>query len=106
MDRVPHIPQSGRDDDSPSNQVTLAECTVIELVQVDRLSEYNLRLRFSDGATSVIDFEPFLSNSPNPLIRGYLDPKKFGDFRLEHGDLIWNDFGLCFPIADLYEGRL
>jgi hypothetical protein len=86
--------------------MTLPEGAVIEMVQVERLSEYNLRLHFSDGATRVIDFEPFLSNSPNPLIRAYLDPKKFGDFRLEHGDLVWNDFGLCFPIADLYEGRL
>lgn len=86
--------------------MTLPEGAVIEIVQVERLSEYNLSLRFSDGATRVIDFEPFLSNSPTPLNRGYLDPKKFGDFRLEHGDLVWNDFGLCFPIADLYEGRL
>ncbi|HXU36450.1 MAG TPA: DUF2442 domain-containing protein [Blastocatellia bacterium] len=86
--------------------MTVAEGAVIEIVQVERLSEYNLRLHFSDGATRVIDFEPFLSNSRNPLIRAYLDPKKFGDFRLEHGDLVWNDFGLCFPIADLYEGTL
>lgn len=86
--------------------MTLPEGAVIEIVQVERLSEYNLSLRFSDGAARVIDFGPFLSNSTNPLIRAYLDPKRFGDFRLEHGDLVWNDFGLCFPIADLYEGRL
>jgi len=42
----------------------------------------------------------------NPMIRAYLDPQKFGDFRLEHGDLIWDDYGLCFPIANFYEGRL
>lgn len=84
----------------------VAEGAVIEIVQVERLSEYNLRLHFSDGATRVIDFEHFLNNSPNPLIRAYLDPKEFGDFRIDHGDLVWNDFGLCFPIADLYEGRL
>lgn len=84
----------------------LPEGGVIEIVQVERLSDYSLRLDFGDGAPRVIDFEPFLSNSPNPLIRAYLDPKKFGAFRLEHGDLVWDDFGLCFPIADLYEGRL
>ena len=86
--------------------MTLPEGEVIEIVRVERLSECNLRLHFSDGAARVIDFEPFLSNSRNTMIRAYLDPKTFGDFRLEHGDLVWNDFGLCFPIADLYEGRL
>lgn len=86
--------------------MSLPAGAVIEIVQVERLSEYTLRLNFSDGFTRVVDFEPFLSNSPNPMIRAYLDPKKFGAFRLEHGDLVWNDFGLCFPIADLYEGTL
>ena len=84
----------------------LAGTTVIDVVRAERLSDYSLRLDFSDGATRVIDFEPFLSNSPNPLIRAYLEPEKFGAFRLEHGDLVWDDFGLCFPIADMYEGRL
>jgi len=79
---------------------------IVEIVRAERLSDYKLRLCFSDGAERVVDFEPFLSSSQSPMIRAYLDPQKFGDFRLEHGDLMWDDYGLCFPITDLYEGRL
>lgn len=78
---------------------------VIEILRAERLSDYKLSLYFSDGAERVVDFEPFLSGSQNPMIRAYLDPERFGDFRLEHGDLIWDDYVLCFPITDLYEGR-
>lgn len=79
---------------------------IVEVVRAERLSDYTLKLSFSDGSERVVDFEPFLSSSQNPMIRTYLDPTKFGVFRLEHGDLIWDDYGLCFPITDLYEGRL
>lgn len=86
--------------------MTLSEDAVVEIVSVERLSGYRLKLDFSDGATRIVDFELFLSASPNPMIREYLNPERFGEFRLEHGDLVWDDYGLNFPIADLYEGRL
>src|SRR5713101_5818639 len=107
MDRLLHTPQtrSGRENHS-EDQVTLAADAVVEIIQAERLSEYKVRLRFSDGAERVIDFEPFLQASRNPMIHAYLDPEKFANFRIEGGDLIWDDYGLCFPIADLYENRI
>jgi hypothetical protein len=47
-----------------------------------------------------------LHGSRNPLIREYLKSERFNNFRVEDGDLIWDDYGLCFPIADLYENRI
>ena len=84
----------------------LAEGTVIDIVQVVRLTDYELKLSFSDGVERVIDFEPFLRRSRNPMIRAYLDQQKFASFRLEHGNFIWDDYRLCFPIADLYENTI
>jgi len=84
----------------------LPEGAVVEIERAERLSGYKLKLCFSDGAERVVDFEPFLSGSQNPMISAYLDEQKFGGFRLEHGDLIWDDYGLCFPITDLYEGTV
>ncbi|MBU0568103.1 DUF2442 domain-containing protein [bacterium] len=65
-----------------------------------------LLIRFSDGKDGVVDLGPFLRNSLNPMIRRYLDPDKFKRFSVEQGDLFWNDYDLCFPVADLYEGRI
>jgi len=84
----------------------LPEGAVIDIIRVERVSDYKLKLSFSDGAERVIDFEPFLRRSRNPMIRAYLDPQKFASFTLEYGNLMWDDYGLCFPIADLYENNI
>ena len=84
----------------------LSDDAVIDIVRVEQVSDYGLKLYFNDGTERVIDFEPFLRESRNPMIRAYLDPKRFANFKLEYGDLMWDDYGLCFPIADLYEKRI
>jgi len=84
----------------------LSEDAVIDIVRVEQVSDYKLKLSFSDGVERVIDFEPFLRRSRNPMIRAYLDPRKFADFRIEYGNLMWDDYGLCFSIADLYENSI
>jgi hypothetical protein len=86
--------------------MTLAEGTGIDIVHVEQVADHKLRLSFSDGVERVIDFEPFLRRSRNPMIRAYLDPQKFANFKLEYGNLMWDDYGLCFPIADLYENTI
>ncbi|SRR6266508_876652 len=107
MDRLLHSSSAGsigthHDED----KVTPVETEVLEITNAEQLSRYTLKLAFSDGRERVIDFEPFLKASRNPAIRGYLDPEKFSAFRLEYGDLVWDDYDLCFPIADLYEGQI
>ena len=79
---------------------------MIDIFRVEQVSDDKLKLSFSDGAERVIDFAPFLRSSRNPLIRAYLDPEQFADFTLEYGNLMWDDYGLCFPIADLYEKNI
>jgi len=107
MDRLLRPSQANRTAaDYAEDQVILSEDAVIEIVRAEYISDYKLRLHFSDGMEQVIDFEPFLRRSRNPMVRGYLDPEKFADFRLEYGDLVWDDYGLCFPIADLYENSI
>ena len=86
--------------------MSLSEDAIIEIEGAEHISDYKLKLHFSDGTERVIDFEPFLRSSRNPMIRAYLEREKFVNFRVEYGDLVWDDYGLCFPIADLYENRI
>ena len=79
---------------------------VISVEKVIQLSDFKLELKFNDKTRQVIDFYPFLSRSLNPLIRKYLSPEEFSKFEIDEGDLEWNDYDLCFPIADLYENRI
>jgi len=79
---------------------------VIEIQKTEYLGNYKIRLTFSDNNEKVIDFEPFLKKAKNPMTRKYLDIDKFKDFQLEYGDLTWGDYEMCFPIWDLYEGKI
>ncbi|MFL6213477.1 MAG: DUF2442 domain-containing protein [Blastocatellia bacterium] len=107
MDRLLHTSPTNRvTEDHAENQVILPEGVVVDILRVEQLSAYKLKLYFSDGMEQAIDFEPFLQRSHNPLIRAYLDPKKFANFELAYGELVWDDYGLCFSIADLYENRI
>jgi hypothetical protein len=84
----------------------LAEGVAVAVVSADSRGHYRLHLRFDDGLERDIDFEPFLRASSNPQIRAFLDPERFMRFELRDGELVWGDYELCFPIADLYEGKI
>lgn len=86
--------------------MTLPDDAIIEIKQVEYLSGFCLRLWFNDGKEQIVDFEPFFRRSRHPEIRKYLDLTKFKQFSIYYGDLVWDDYDLCFPIADLYEGKL
>lgn len=82
------------------------ERVIVEIIDVTYTGGYRLEIVFQDNTRHQIDFEPFLRNAKNPDIRDYLDIEKFTSYRIEHGDLVWGDLELCFPIMDLYEGRI
>jgi hypothetical protein len=88
-----------KDSDSEFNQQ-------LKIESAKYLSDYAIRLRFSDGKEKIVDFKPFLSKSFHPSIKKYLDENKFSNFSLTDGNLNWNDYDLIFPIFDLYNGQI
>ena len=87
-----------KDSDSGFNQ--------LKIDSAKYLSDYAIRLRFSDGKENLVDFKPFLSKSLHPSIKKYLDENKFSNFSLTDGNLNWNDYDLIFPLSDLYNGEI
>ncbi len=79
---------------------------VIAVYHAEYLRDYQIRITFSDGIVRILDFSRFLHNARNPMTRKYLDKDLFARFYIEYGDIIWNDYELCFPIWDLYEGQI
>lgn len=70
------------------------------------VSGYVLEITFSDGFSHKVDFRPFLEESVQPEIRKYLDLDAFKAFTIDYGNLLWNDYDLCFSIGDLYAGEI
>lgn len=79
---------------------------IINITAAELVGNYQIRLTFDDGTQQAVDFKPFLSTSAHPDIRIWLDPAHFASFRVEYGELVWGDYALCFPVADLYRNRI
>jgi hypothetical protein len=79
---------------------------VISINKADYVEEYKIKFLFSDNVERLIDFSDFLKNAKNPMARKYLDKKLFINSSIDYGDIVWNDYEMCFPIWDLHKGKI
>lgn len=79
---------------------------IIQINEAQYLSNYKIAVLFNDGRKQVIDLKDFLEKAKNPMTRKYLNKNNFKKFKIEFGDLVWGDYEMCFPIWDLYEGKV
>ncbi|MGD0061788.1 MAG: DUF2442 domain-containing protein, partial [Verrucomicrobiia bacterium] len=68
--------------------IAIAEKTV-QVQAVHHIRARRLRIEFSDGKISEVDFEPFLRAATHPAIRRYLQPRRFKQFAITDGVLQW-----------------
>jgi hypothetical protein len=78
----------------------------IKINDAKYLDDYKILLSFNDSSEKVIDFYSLLTTSHYPNEKKYLDKKFFKQFSVDLGDLIWNDFDMCFQAKNLYKGIL
>jgi hypothetical protein len=78
----------------------------INITAAQQMGDYTLRLCFDDHTVQTVDFKPFLTRSRHPDIRAFLEPARFTVFRIEYGELVWEDYDLSFPVIDLYRNQL
>lgn len=79
---------------------------VVSIDKAAYLDGYKIKFDFSDGVSQIIDFERFLTSAKNPMTKKYLDKDNFRNYSIDYGDIVWNDYEMCFPIWDLHEGRI
>lgn len=66
-----------------------------------------VRIVFSDGTNSTVDVGDFIRRHPHPQYNKYMNPKKFGTFTLDGGNIVWGqNWDLIFPIEQLHAGYL
>ena len=79
---------------------------ILSILRAEYVKGHTLRLFFSDRRVVEVDFTEFIRLSALPDVKRYWPVKKFRTFRIEHGDLIWGDFEMLFPIGDLYRNAI
>lgn len=78
----------------------------ISIKNAEYFDDYRIKFEFNDEKINSIDFSDFLKTSKISMSRKFLDKDKFKNFRIVYGDIIWNDYELCFPIWDLYTNKI
>ncbi|MBA4146738.1 MAG: DUF2442 domain-containing protein [Verrucomicrobia bacterium] len=78
----------------------------LEITEATYLGDYRISLDFNDGTRRVMDFGPFLGKAKNPEITAFRRLNKFKNFHLHYGNLMWGDYEMIFPIADLHAGKI
>jgi len=79
---------------------------IIHILKADYVREYKINFSFSDGVERLIDFSGFLNNAKNPMTKKYLDEKLFKNYSVNYGDILWNNYEMCFTIWDLHKGKI
>ncbi|HKR04508.1 MAG TPA: DUF2442 domain-containing protein [Bacteroidia bacterium] len=68
---------------------------------------HKIKIFFSDGTQTLIDFNPFLSKKHlHPTLKKYKKESAFKKFEIKHGNLMWNDYEMIFPVEELYQGKI
>jgi len=78
----------------------------ISIDKAEFVRAYQIQFSFSDGVEQLIDFSGFLNSAKNPMTNKYLDIQLFKNHSIKYGDIIWNDYEMCFPIWDLHEVKI
>lgn len=70
-----------------------------EIIEVEALEEYQLKLTFDNGEIKIKDMEPYLDKG---IFKKLKDKKVFNNVKIKYGTISWeNDIDMC---ADsLYE---
>lgn len=76
---------------------------IVEIADAKYVEDFKIAITFSDGKKHIVDFAPFLTGSLHAEIRKYLNVKKFLQYTIKDGELMWGDFDMIFPIAELYQ---
>ena len=78
----------------------------LRVKQASYVPRYKVDIEFNDGKRRVVDFGPFLKQAQNPMFAKYRRMSEFKSFHIEHGDLMWGDFEMIFPIEHLHRGEI
>lgn len=63
----------------------------VDVVDAEVITDYTLKVVFSNDECRIIDFGDYIRNNKNPLIKQYTDKEKFGKCRVVNGVLTWNN---------------
>ena len=75
---------------------------MIYITKADYISDYKIRLAFSDHKEGIVDLKDVLANDHRSVFKSLLDIEKFKRFKVEMYTLVWEN-GLDLAPEFLYK---
>lgn len=80
--------------------------SALSVKSAKHIKSHILDIEFSDGEHRLLDFAPFIFSAGHPDYDRYKSEMGFLNFKIEDGNLNWDDYTMIFPVEDLYTGKL
>lgn len=80
--------------------------SALSVVNAQHITGHILDITFSDGHNAVVDFAPFIFSAGHPDYEFYKKLDNFLAYKLDDGNLNWDDYTMIFSVEDLYHNRL
>ena len=77
----------------------------MKITKVEYISEYKLKVEFSDGIVEIADFEKFIKNSLQPMTNQFKDNERFKKVYVDSGHLTWEDGQMDISSHSIYDGK-
>jgi len=76
----------------------------IEINKAKYIEDYKILIEFNNSVSKILDFRELIEKTSFPNEKKYKDFALFQQFKVEMGDLIWNDYDMCFQAKNLING--
>jgi len=76
------------------------------VTNTNHLTGHILEIIFNDGHKSIVDFAPFIFSAGHPDYELYKKQSYFLNYKIEDGNLNWDDYTMIFPIEELYNNKI
>lgn len=84
----------------------LSDKTELLVVETAHVQDHVLNIVFNNGHSVIVDFAPFIFSNGHPNYEPYKNIDVFLSYKLEDGNLNWDDYTMIFPVENLYANSL
>ena len=78
----------------------------LTVASANHVRAHVLSIKYSDGSSNQVDFAPFIFTADHPDYEQFKSIDTFKQFKVEDGNINWDDYTMIFPVEDLYHNTI
>ena len=79
----------------------------LSILSAKYIAPLSIEIYFSDNTKRIVNIGEYIKKHPHIQYNAYMNEKKFKDFKIEMGNIVWGkNWDMIFPVMDLYNGLI